>query len=128
MDWAVDGLRKALALIAQYPDVLSLIAGTLIGFTFTTMIERYFLPQYTGPNDRRQQQGLTFILCWGASSYASAVLWALIDPKDSPRFRITVSVLVGVLSFPGYPLIAKVVTGLWPRLGSAWASPPKPPQ
>ena len=124
MDWILSGIKNALALVAQYPDVLSLVLGTLIGFVFTTMIEWYFLPQYTDPGTRRRQQGLTFILCWIASSYASAVLWALLDPSDAPSFRIKVSILVGVLSFPGYPLIAKLATAIMPRIGSAWASKP----
>jgi hypothetical protein len=118
----LDAISKALALIASYPDVVALILGSLIGYVFTVMIERYFLPIYTDPKDQRRQQGLTFLLCWLASATCSSLLWLFLDPKDRPFERIAISLLVGVLSFPGYPFLAKLATSLYPKVGSAWSN------
>lgn len=115
---------KWLALAAHYPDLIALLVGTLVGYVFTTMIELYFLPIYTDEKDQRRQKGLTFIFCWLVSGTCSAIIWVFIDPADPPLMRISISYIVSVLSFAGYPVIAKVATVLLKRvgidLGSAW--------
>lgn len=122
-DWT-RWLRQLLDLGVNYPDLVSLVLGTLIGYVFTAMMELYFLPLTTNAIDKRKQQRLTFVLCWLASGTASAILWVFLDPKDKPAMRISISYLVSVMSFAGYPFLAKVATGLWPRIGSSWAKPP----
>lgn len=122
-------LEQLLALSEHYPDLLAQLIGNLAGFVFTSMIEAYFLPQYTDPNEQRHQQGLTFLLCWFTSAGASAVLWTFFETPPHPlRMRLAVSLVIGVLSFPGYPwLMRHVLGGILARIGgsgSAWVDKP----
>lgn len=127
MDEALHGAQRALELIAQYPDAVSVVLGTLAGYVLTVMVETYFLPTETDAARLRRQKGLTFLFCWLASGAASSLLWSVLDPKDARGERIIVSYVVGVFAFAGYPFLAKVATSLWPRIGSAWSAPVKPP-
>ena len=117
LDWIVN-------LGSHYPDLLCLAVGSLVGYTLTVMVESYFLPVAVTPDSIRKQKGLTFLFCWLVSGAASAILWVFLDPADPPAMRIAVSYVVGVLSFPGYPFLAKVATSIWPRVGSAWVKQP----
>jgi hypothetical protein len=105
----------------HYPDLLALLAGSLIGYTFTVMFEAYFLPVTTVPAELRRQKQVTIIVCWLVAGAASAILWVFLDPRDPPSMRITVSYLVAILAFPGYPFLAKLATSVWPKVGSAWS-------
>jgi hypothetical protein len=121
-------MEKWLAVLSHYPDLIALLVGSLVGYVFTAMVEMYFLPIYTDPVQQRRQQGLTFLLCWFTSAGASTVLWTFIDHGDPMQMRIWISVVVGVLSFAGYPLVARVATSILKRfgieLGSAWTKAP----
>ena len=127
MDYILTSAKKVLDFFSGYPEIVALIGGTFIGYVFTIMIETYFLPIETDFEKLRRQKGLTFIMCWGASGAASAILWAFLDPRDIRAERITVSYLVGVLSFAAYPMLARLATYFWPKVGSAWTAI-KPPE
>lgn len=117
----MDIAKWIVGLGEHYPDLVALIVGNLVGFVFTCMMERYFLPVRTAPSEIRRMQGLTFVLCWMASGTASAILWVSMDPTDPLSVRLGVSYTISILSFAGYPFIARVATGLFPKIGSAWA-------
>lgn len=110
-----------LSLASHYPDLVAILIGTLVGYVFTVTVEAYFLP--TPPS--RRQKGLTFLICWLASGTASGILWAFLDPKDPPKMRIAISFTVSILSFAGYPIIARIASTLLKRfgvdMGSAWS-------
>lgn len=127
MDSPLHWLGQLLDLVSRFPDIVALVVGSLIGYVFTAMMELYFLPLTEDAAQKRLQKGLTFVLCWLASGTASAILWVFLDPRDRPAMRISISYLVAVLSFAGYPFLAKVATGLFPKIGSAWAKPPQAP-
>lgn len=117
---------KWLTLASHWPDIVSLIVGTVVGFIFTMMIDLYFLPVYTDTAQQRRQQGLTFLLCWGASTAASVGMWTFLDGADSWSERIVVSLIVSVPAFWGYPYIARIASGLLKKflnidLSSAWS-------
>lgn len=103
------------------PDLVALLVGNLVGFVFTCMIERYFLPVSSSQEQMRRLQGLTFIICWLASGTASAILWVSMDPADALSVRLGVSYTISILSFAGYPIIARLATNLFPKIASAWA-------
>lgn len=118
--------KRWLDLAAHYPDLIALVIGSLVGYVFTMMIELYFLPVVTEPSAVRQQKGLTFIICWLASTFCSTVLWRYMDSADPFAMRFAVSAIVSVLSFAAYPLIARIGTALLAKfgvdLGSAWST------
>jgi len=119
----MDIVNWLLNLGQNWPDLVALGTGSLVGYVFTAMIELYFLPILTNEAEKRRQKGLTFLLCWFASTACSTILWAFMDPKDPVAMRVSVSCIVSILSFAGYPLIAQVATNFFPRLGSAWRRP-----
>jgi hypothetical protein len=110
---------------SHYPDLTSLVIGNLSGFVLTLALELYFMPEVTDLAQKRRQQGYTFLFCWVVSTGASALLWWAIDPKDRFGERLTVSLVVSVLGFFFYPLLARYLTAKFPAIGSAWNGAPK---
>jgi hypothetical protein len=121
MDDTVHGVGTALKLASDYPDIIALIVGSLIGWVFVVMIETYFLPTETDPTRLRRQKGLTFILTWLSSGAASSILWGFLDPRDRRAERVIISYLVGILAFATYPLVGRLITRFFPSVGSAWS-------
>ena len=94
----------------HWPDLTSLVVGSIAGYLLTLAIERYFLPLPLDAQVKRRQQGLTFLICWVASAIASVLMWGAIDPTDSLGMRVSVSSVVGVIGFFGYPAVARAAT------------------
>lgn len=105
------------------PDLVCLLVGGLSAFFLTVALERYFLPTTIDPDVRRNQQGLTFIVCWLASATFSALMWWALDPADPLGVRVIVSLIVGVLTTSLYPALARFLTARYPLIGSAWTPP-----
>lgn len=121
-----DDINKWLSMASHWPDLISLVVGTVVGFVLTMMIDLYFLPVYADAQQQRRQQGLTFLLCWTTSALASIGMWWALDNEDKWNVRIIVSVIVSVPSFWGYPYLARIVAGLLKKflgidLSSAWS-------
>lgn len=107
---------------AHQPDLVCLLVGGLAAFLLTVAIERYFLPTTADAAAKRRQQGVTFLLCWGASVVFSSLMWWALDPADKLGVRVTVSLIVGVLTTSLYPALARWLTARYPSIGSAWVS------
>jgi hypothetical protein len=116
VDWLLN-------LGTHYPDLLILVVGSAVGYALTVALERYFLPVVQDPGAIRAQQGATFIFCWLTSGTAAALLWWALDPLDRMAVRVTVSYLVGVLGFFGYPPLVRWLTAKFPDIGTAWVKP-----
>lgn len=119
----MDIMNWILSVGAHQPDLVCLLVGGLAAFLLTVAIERYFLPTTTDPTAKRRQQGLTFLLCWGAAVVFSSLMWWALDPADKFGVRFTVSLIVGVLTTSLYPAIARFLTARFPAIGSAWVPP-----
>ena len=127
MEDVVRWVRELLDTGEHYPDLVALLVGTLVGYVFVLMSRGRTSRLLPTDDTRRRMKGLTFILTWLASGTASGILWAFLDPNDPPQMRVTISFLVSILSFPGYPLLAKLATAFMPSIGSAWAKEPPCP-
>ena len=117
----LEELQRWVTAVSGYLGPLSFIGGSLVGFTLTASIERYFLPIAIDPAAKRRQKGITFLFCWWASGTASSLLWWALAGDDPLFMRLTVSFVLGVLSFRAYPPIIrwadKKAQG---QIGSAW--------
>ena len=122
----IEILRSYFAFAAENFGPLALLGGSLSGYVLTVMLERYFLPIALRPDEIRRQKGLTFLFCWVASSTASAGLWWALDPVYRFGPRLVICYVLGVLTFPAYPIIARYLSDRFPRIASAWMRPEWP--
>jgi hypothetical protein len=105
---------------SNWPDLTSLVVGSAAGYLLTLAIERYFLPLALDDQAKRRQQGITFLICWVTSAAGSVLIWGAIDSGDSLGMRLSVSAVVSVIGFFGYPALARALTAKWPMLATAW--------
>lgn len=115
-----------LTLVSHWPDCISLIVGSLVGFVLSSMLDLYFLPVPANDAQTRRQKGGLFLFCWGISTLASIAMWYFLDGKDSWSMRIVVSLIVSAPAYALYPMFARVAAGLLKKffnidLSSAWS-------
>jgi hypothetical protein len=115
-----ESVNWVLNLGEHHIDIVVLFAGSLFGYLLTLALELWFLPSPVSDAVRRHQKGYTFLFCWLTSATASALMWWALDPADSLHVRVTVSLIVSIVGFFGYPLVAKYLTSKFPAIGSAW--------
>lgn len=116
----LEEIQRYLHAATDYFGLLSILIGCAVGYTLTVMLERYFMPTAADAATKRHQKGVTFLFCWAASGIASALLWWSLDGETAAYIRVTVSAVIGVLSFPLYPVVVRWLCGKYPAIGSAW--------
>jgi hypothetical protein len=99
----------------HYPDVASVIGGSLSGYAVGVLVECYFVP-VTLPH--RSQQAVSMLATLVSGTLLSATIWAHTTPLD---LRLAISFCAATLGCFFYPAIARVVTRYFPAVGSVWA-------
>lgn len=117
----IEQIEQYLAWFANHGGLVAWIIGSLVGWTATLALERYFLPTARSDDVKRNQQGLTFVFCWLACGTFTAILWWALDADTRASVRLAVSYVTGALPFTLYPILARIATKKVPEIGTAWA-------
>jgi hypothetical protein len=124
LDEILKWLEEVLEFGMHWPDLTSLVVGSIAGFIAALALELFFLPTTVDPDAKRRQKGYTFLVCWIMSTIFSALFWSALDPIDPPAMRWIVSATVTIAGFFFYPAIARYLTAKFPAIGTAWAGKP----
>jgi len=121
IDTILDWAGKILNFGAHWPDLTSIVIGTVSGWALAALVELYVIPLNASA---RSQKGLTALVTVVTSAIASSLIWGVMAPHDPPKMRIVVSCVLAPISPFSYVLVGALLTKYFPSIGSIWA--PKP--
>ncbi len=102
----------------NWPDVSSIVMGTLSGWSIATITE--FLLSGTSVSPLTAKKA-TVVLTVIASWFCAAIMWHTLDPVDPLKTVVIVCGVLAPISPMSYAIVAKLASKYVPWINSLWS-------